>query len=410
MRILWLSHFVPWPATGHGALQRSHHLLRQAARHHDVHLLALSRPEVMDAGSAADAERELTDLTASARVLSLPRMDRRVVAAMALFEGTSYWERALWHPPVAAALDGLLRAHRFDVVHLDAIFLARYRRGLGSVPIALNHHNVESHLLDRRAESLGNPVLRHYFRREARGVLAVERRLAPLAAVNLVVSALDGERLRALAPGARVAEVPNGVDVEYFRPSEGVPVRPRSFVFAGGMNWFPNRDAMQYLASELWPALTADAPDRTMTIVGRDAPPELLAVAAADSRLRVTGFVDDVRPHVERAAVYLCPIRVGGGTRLKILDALAMERPLVSTAVGVEGLGLRDGEHYLRAESAAEVVAAARRLEDDPMLARRLARAGRGFVEEHFSWEPVGARLNAAYERAVTAPPPVLVA
>lgn len=404
MRILWISHFVPWPATGHGALQRSHHLLRQTARRHEVHLVSLSKPEALDAAGLAEAERELGSLAASVHLEPIPAGGRKGDALLSLASSASYWERWFRQPRMEAAIDALVRAHDFDVVHLDIVFLARYLRGVTAVPLALNHHNIESHLLHRRAASQGNPALRLFFRREAEKVERLERDLATRAAVNLVVSRLDGERLRELAPGVPVAEVPNGVDVEFFRPGGQVAAVPRSFVFAGGMDWFPNREAMQFLAAELWPALAADDPSRTMTVVGREAPPELVRAAASDSRLRVAGFVDDVRPYIERAAVYLCPIRVGGGTRLKILDALAMQRPLVSTAIGVEGLGLVDGEHYLRAETPEEFVAAARRLEGDPELGRRLAGAGRAFVLERYSWDRIGAQIDAAYAMAAGEP------
>jgi glycosyltransferase involved in cell wall biosynthesis len=167
--------------------------------------------------------------------------------------------------------------------------------------------------------------------------------------------------------------------------------------FAGGMDWFPNREAMEYLARELWPALRSDDPGRRMTVIGRNPPTALLEAAQRDERLRVLGFVDDVRPHLSTAPIYLCPIRIGGGTRLKILDALAMSRALVSTGLGVEGLDLVDGVHYLRAETSDEFVAQIRRLEQDATLRSRLASAGRALVEQNYSWSVIGDALDRAF-------------
>jgi glycosyltransferase involved in cell wall biosynthesis len=232
-------------------------------------------------------------------------------------------------------------------------------------------------------------------------VARAERLLARRAGVNLVVSALDRARLQAVAGDIAVSVVPNGVDVEFFQPVLGVRAQDSHLVFAGGMDWFPNREAMTYLARELWPALKSDLPERRMTVVGRNPPPELLQAAGGDSSLRVTGFVDDVRPYISSASIYICPITVGGGTRLKILDALAMSRPLISTDLGVEGLDLEEGVHYLRANTTAEFVSQVRRLERDTELGARLAGAGRAFVQQRYAWPVIARALDEAWRGAV---------
>lgn len=400
MRILWISHFVPWPATGHGALQRSHHLLRQVARRHEVHLASLSRPDALRTSQIPEAAHQLRQLAASVQIEPLSSGARTSTRLVSLVSRTSYWEHWFWQPRLAVGIDALLRTHNFDLIHLDAVFLGRYLPGHSAVRFVLNHHNIESDLLTRRAKAERNPAMRALIGREAVKVARLERNLAGRAAINLVVSELDGRRLRALVDTALVADVPNGVDVDFFRPSGGSAVLPRSYIFAGGMDWFPNADAMRFLAEELWPVLALDEPSSSITIVGRHPPAELLRAAQSDGRIRVTGFVDDVRPYIEQAAIYLCPIRVGGGTRLKILDALAMERPLISTGIGVEGLGLVDGKHYLKAETPSEFAAAARLLRDDPELGRRMARDGRAFVHAHYSWERIGDQIDRAYAAA----------
>jgi glycosyltransferase involved in cell wall biosynthesis len=153
---------------------------------------------------------------------------------------------------------------------------------------------------------------------------------------------------------------------------------------------------VRYFLSEIWPALTADDPSRHVTFVGRDPPPELQA-AARDPRIAVTGRVDDVRPYLDAASIYVCPIRDGGGTRLKVLDALAMARPVVATALAMEGLDIVAERHYLRAETPVEFVAQVRRLERDAALRRRLGEAGRDLVVRRYAWGTVGRKLDAAY-------------
>jgi glycosyltransferase involved in cell wall biosynthesis len=281
--------------------------------------------------------------------------------------------------------------------------LAAYVPSIAKGRIVVTHHNVESDLYAQRATLEPWPT-RALLGREARKLLAVERRLAGDAALNVLVSEADASRMRTLVPRARTSVVPNGVDTVFFRQDADVSPRPKSLVFVGGMDWYPNRLAMEWLASEIWPLLTRDDANRTMTVVGREPPARLLEAAAADSRLRATGFVDDVRPYISSSAIYVCPIRVGGGTRLKILDALSMGRPLVSTALGVSGIGLVEGTHYLRAETAKEFVTQISRLDHDPDLRAALGRNGRSLVEQRYSWSIVARQLEAAFSQATEAP------
>jgi glycosyltransferase involved in cell wall biosynthesis len=409
MRVLWLSHFLPHPPTGHGALQRSHNLLVEAGRRHEVHLVSLAVPGAHQSVDAREASvQALRQAVASVHVTPLPGDSsgaRRAGAVVSsAVSAPSYWDRLFDVPALRRHL-GTLSTGAFDLVHVDIVFLTGLLRALPPLPLALNHHNIESHLLRRRAASGSGLLRRWYFDRQAGMVEEAERTWGRRAGVNLVVSALDGVRLQELSGDVAVAEVPNGVDLEFFRPSPSVAPKPWHMVFAGGMDWFPNREAMVYLAREIWPALRADNARRQMTVVGRHPPDELVAVARADSSLRVTGFVDDVRPYLTEAPIYLCPIRTGGGTRLKILDALSMSRALVSTDLGVEGLGLEDGVHYLRANTPGEFVHQLRLLESDDALRQRLANAGRAFVEAHYSWHRIAQALDDGWERAVAAGP-----
>lgn len=403
MRVLWLSHFLPHRPTGHGALQRSHNLLIEAARTHEVHLVSLAVGE--DAASAStlhDAVEALRPKLASVHAFPVsaaaPRLRQLSAVVKSAASAPSYWDRLFSVPAMTAHLRERA-ATPFDLVHLDIVFLAPYLTSIPGVPVALNHHNVESDLLHRRSANSGR-IGRWYFGRQAALVSQAERIWAHRAGVNLVVSALDGERLQSLAGGVAVTVVPNGVDIDFFRPTPGVEAQRSHLVFAGGMDWFPNREAMVYLARELWPALHRDDPARRMTVVGRNPPPELKDAATRDPSIQVTGFVDDVRPYISAASIYLCPITVGGGTRLKILDALAMSRALVSTDLGVEGLDLTEGIHYLAANTTGEFVTQVRRLENDPALAASLAQAGREFVERRYAWPVIAGALHQGWALA----------
>jgi len=404
LRVLWISHLVPWPPQG-GVLQRSFNLLRQAAKRHSIALAALNQRAILPTQEAVrEAVLELERLCDDVRVCEIPSNRSRLVWAgvVAASAATREPYDAIWlrSAQLRSILAELRAAHRFDLVHLDTVGLYPYAAGFAATPLALTHHNVESDMMAVRAKRETQPPKRWYFGLQARKLAKLERVAAAASQVNLVVSDLDGERLRRIVPGCAVRTIANGVDIEYFQPDPGARPAPRSLVFVGGMSWYPNRDAMQFFAREIWPRLRAADPSWKAAIVGQSPPPEVLAAVRAGS-VEAPGFVDDVRPWFDAAAIYICPIKTGGGTRLKILDALAMAKPLVATKFAVEGLGLAENEHYLSAETAGEFVAALERLAADPALRESLSRNARRIAAERFSWEIIGERLDQAYRDAV---------
>ncbi len=404
MRILWLSHFLPYPPKG-GALQRSHHLLRQAASRHEVHLVALSQRAILKNDDAvAEAERELRPMVRSLRWFPISSDSARwrwsALVLTTYLRSAPYDVTWLRNAALGRHLETLLNGPGFDLTHVDTIGLWPYAEMFHDTPAILNHHNVESHMMARRANLERSPLRRAYFSREAEKLGKLEKVACLKASVNLVVSELDGDRLQRVVPGCRTRVVENGVDVEYFLPEPEARTRPGSLTFVGGMNWYPNREAVLFFIREVWPLLLMSNQDRTVTFVGQDPPPELLQLG--DQRVRAPGFVDDVRPYLREAEIFICPILNGGGTRLKILDALAMARPLVATTMAVEGLLLVDGEHYLRADHPDEFVAMIDRLAADPELRRRLGTNGRRLVERRYSWPSIGRSLEEAYTEAAT--------
>jgi glycosyltransferase involved in cell wall biosynthesis len=404
LRILWLSHLVPWPPQG-GVLQRSFNLLREAAKRHSIVLAALNQRAILATPEAVRAAvAELEGLCESVRVCEIPSnrspLVWAAVAAASALTRDPYDANWLRSAELRRVLAELRAAHRFDLVHLDTVGLFPYASAFGATPLALTHHNVESDMMAARAQRETQPLRRWYFGRQAGKLARLERTAAAAARVNLVVSDLDAERLRRIVPGSTARTIANGVDVDYFQPDAGARPAPRSLVFVGGMSWYPNRDAMQFFAREIWPQLLGADPVWKAAIVGQNPPPEVVA-AARDGALTAPGFVDDVRPYFDAAAIYVCPIRTGGGTRLKILDALAMAKPLVATKFAVEGLALAENEHYLAAETARDFVAQLERLAADPALRATLARNARRVAVERFSWHIIGEHLDSAYRDAV---------
>jgi glycosyltransferase involved in cell wall biosynthesis len=299
----------------------------------------------------------------------------------------------------------LLDKERFDVVHVDSLDLATFLPMLGDVPVVCTHHNVESDLLRRRAAADGALVRRLYVKLQAKLMEMEERRWCPRVRVNAVVSPVDKQIFERRIPTARFVLVPNGVDVDVLRPGARDTA---GVVFVGSHGWLPNRDAMEYFCDQVLPRIRRSHPELGVTWVGR-APAQVQEAYKARHGVHLTGYVDDIRPYLESAACYIVPLRIGGGTRLKILDAWAMGKAVVSTSVGCEGLEAHDGENILIRDDPAEFAVAVQQILENDELRDRLGSNARRTAEEIYDWDVIGEEMLREYRALVVgAPAPVV--
>jgi glycosyltransferase involved in cell wall biosynthesis len=268
-------------------------------------------------------------------------------------------------------------------------------------PAVLFQHNVEAVIWRRHYEVRSNPLARLFFRQQWRKMLAYERSVCRAYNHVVAVSPEDRDIMRDEYGLAKVSDVPTGVDTQYFRPAGRVCSEPYNLVFSGSMDWLPNEDAVWYFAKTILPRIAAEIPRVTLTVVGRKPSARLTELARNDPRLHVTGYVDDVRPYLERAGVYVVPLRIGSGTRLKIFEAMAMEKPVVATPVGAEGLRVTDGRELLLADSPDAFADAVVRLLRDRKLAKALAIQGACRVRRDFGWQNTAARFAEICERVL---------
>jgi sugar transferase (PEP-CTERM/EpsH1 system associated) len=404
MRVHFLSQIVPYPPHG-GVLQRGYNLLRELGKHAEVHLLAFVHPDELRTPERIQESREALRQFC-ARVDYFPLWPKKSaahrVAALAAGAVSSSPFSVVAHRSSAYrdAVNAACRAAAPDILHVDTIALAQFvGPAHAGIPAVLTHHNIESVLMARRAAVEARPAARWYLEREARKLRQYEIETAPAFATNIVVSPNDGRILSDMVPGVRTDVVPNGVDVEYFTPDwdQATP----SLIYTGGMNMFANRDAVLYFLEEIWPLVRAQEPGTRFFAVGQDPPSELLAIAKRDPNVIVTGFVDDIRSFVKQASVYVVPIRVGGGTRLKVLDAMASGKALVSTSIGCEGIVATPGRDLVVADTPADFATATVGLLRDPARRRTLGEAARALVEQHYAWPVIGDRLMAVYRAAI---------
>ena len=411
MEILWASHIIPYPAKS-GVHLRSYNLLRGLAAKHDVDLLAFIQEAWLDVFYPSREEgmeecaRELGKFCRSVRFLTIDSLKRsggkRRTAVEGLICPTSYTIRWLQSARAHAAFADAARRVSYSLVHFDTIGLAPFRGHFAGTPATLGHHNIESHMLTRRAENERNIAKRLYFRLEGARVRHYESRVASDFDLHITCSELDCERLRAVAPSVRVVAVPNGVDAEYFKPAHRDST-VRSLIFVGSLNWYPNVDAVLFLLREIWPLVKATIPELRLDLVGSAPPPHIIELAAALQDVKVHGFVDDVRPLMDAASLYVCPIRDGGGTKLKILDAFAMQQCVVAHPIACEGIDVIPGRHVEFAESAAAFAATITRLLQRPSERADMGRAARQLVVERYSFSEIGRRLCDVFE-AVAVP------
>lgn len=402
MRVLWLGHNLAYPPKG-GPLQRNYNLLKEAARYHEVHVLVFDQPATRPPGVAPEhCVEALSAFCSSVEWVPLPAdslgISRYWRALGGVLTGDPYEFCWLRSREMAKRLQRLADRLQFDVVHVDTLGLAPYVSLVPSVGTVLNHHDIESALVQRRAVSDPNALWRMFWSREAANLLSAERRWCPMFHVNLVVSNDEGNLLKPSCQKSDIRVVPNGVDIEYFTPRPD-PGGTR-LLFCGRLDQLANKGAITFFFKSIWPQLADQVNTIEIDVVGKNPPAWLRELSLRDSRVHVPGFVDDVRPYFQKATIFVCPIMDGGGTRLKILDALAMGMPIVSTTFAASGLDLRDGAHLLLADTPETMIDQIRRLLDSRALREQLTQGAVNVVQQTYSWDKIGHSLVAAYEAA----------
>ena len=401
MKIAFVTVRVPYPENSGGRI-RTFQLLRHISQAHQVTLVtALEGPA--ETHAARVLQERIPRL--AIRAVDVPPRDalpRRAWRALSsVLDPLPYTWAAYRHRRFTANLRQVLAEEPYDVLHCDHVQVAHAVLAVPRTsPRLLNAHNVDSLLIRRLAEIEERPWRRSLIRWQAGKILRAERRMYPAFDACLAMSDADRSHIEQRMPGLPVWTVPNGVDVEHFSPV-ATPVDPRLLVFSGAMDWLPNVDSVRWFAREVLPLIRRRIPQVRLLVVGRE-PARALIDELSGLPIEFTGTVEDVRPYLARAGLFVVPLRVGSGTRLKILEAWAMAKPVLSTAIGAEGLPARDGENIRLADTPDALASRAIMLLQSPLEAERLGAAGRRVVEEAFSWKRVGNRLLQAYGATIS--------
>lgn len=407
LRVLLLSPMAASPPL-FGAQARTHGLLTNLARQHEITAIIVHDDEdtPQRSGPAMRSYCKVVHFIRNPHGASGWR--RRVLQFRSWFSGSSYQRLISVVPELQRLLDDVLSADRFDVVFVNFPHLAHYnlRQSPPGTPppvVIIDSHDVHYDLARQIARSSASFGRRLHARLNWRKLKTEEVAAYENADGVCVCSATDQQRLAKDAQRARTVIIPNAADVEGMQPRASDPATDaNSVLFFGYLATVPNVDGLVYFVSEIWPRVLAGQPSAKFLIVGANPSPAVRALEG--SGVQVVGPVDDLRPHLSRAAVVVVPLRLGSGTRLKILESWAMARPVVSTALGAEGLESKSGQHLLIADDPGEFASDILRVLREPELARQLGTSGRALVSELYSWRGTAEFLARFFCETATAP------
>jgi glycosyltransferase involved in cell wall biosynthesis len=401
MKILWLSHLVPYPPKA-GVLLRAHHLVNELSKHHEVHLIAFNQKtliepyfESYEKGTQV-AYDKMRENCKRVHFIDCP-MDKfahskLLCALKSLVSKYPYNINWLKDDTYGALVKRWHQEESYDLIHCDTISLTPYVEGINDCLLSLDHHNVESHMLIRRSELDKNLLKKLYFWQEGKRVESYEKKVCPQFTTNLTCSELDSIRFEAFCPNASFTEISNGVDINAFTPAEAEP-KKASLIFIGTLDWYPNTRAIRYIANEIWPKIKNEVPDIEINIIGAGAPSDLIKLSEIEKNFNVLGFVDDLKPYLDNATAYICPIDDGGGTKLKLLDAFASGKAVIAHKVACEGLKVEDGKQALIANDPDTYVKQIKNVIADKALRQQLEKNARTHAEKHFSFSSIGKQL-----------------
>ncbi len=398
MKILWIKTELLHPVDKGGKI-RTYNMLKELKREHRITYLTL------DDGEAGSTEREAAKEYCD-ELVCIPHQPREKFTVGFYFELlvnlisplpyaiSKYRSRSMRHE-----IAKRISAEQFDVVVCDFLAPSINLDAELKCPTVLFQHNVEAMIWKRHYQVASNALKKIYLYGQWLKMRAFERRMCRRFDSTVAVSSEDRGQIRNEYGVEKVFDVPTGVDTEFFRPGGNEKTNEHNLVFTGSMDWLPNEDAIRYFTEEIMPRVKQQIPDATLTVVGRNPYAGLLSMAKRDPSIVVTGRVEDVRPYMERAAAYIVPLRIGGGTRLKIYEAMAMEKAIVSTTIGAEGLPVTDGRELLLADTPEAFAEAIIDVLWNKELARTLGNCAAQTVREQFGWEQVARKFAGICEQ-----------
>jgi glycosyltransferase involved in cell wall biosynthesis len=394
---------LPYPPKG-GAQIRSFNLIKELCRYHDVDFFCLVQEDVvinyfesLDVAlkDAHNVFGKLCHKVSLVPTKSVGKYSKKASLLRSLFSLKSYSVARLDIGSVRLGLSSFIGNTDYDAVHLDTVSLSLLYDLFEGKSIVLNHHNIESIMMKRRAKEQKNIFLKLICHLDALKIKEMERRSSSFVSMHLVCSDLDGERFKTLFPFAKTITIANGIDcstvVAKRHPDN------KSLLFIGGLDWYPNADAVRFLLNEVWPEIIKIAPFLRLDIVGKNPPPDIFVSAIRYKNVSLHGFVNDIAPFYESSWLYICPIKDGGGTKLKVLDAMANGLPLLAHPIAMEGIDAEMNKHYFSAETVNEFVTAVLNCVNDNIRLELVGQCAKELIHQKYNFNQIGLKLASVY-------------
>ncbi len=394
MKILFLSTEIPYPLND-GHHLRTYNILKILARSNDIHFVAFIKEF-----SELQHLEQIRHLIINSDIFRL-RSGRNGLSfyfdlVRNLFSQYPYITQRYFSSEASHRIRQIIETEKIDLVHFDMLHLTKYKAIANGLPNVLTNHNVESLRVSRLAQVERNPIKQWFINHQYKKLYRFEKKTCPLFRRCIVVSENDRQILESLCGSRNFVAVPNGVDTQYFqaRPLE---IQPDSMVWVGNMADAYNRDAVTFFMRQIYPLIKIKNPGCRITFVGGNPPGEITRQSTKDETVITTGFVEDIRPYVNNAAVFIAPLRSGSGTKVKVLNAMAQGKAVVTTSIGGEGIDARDGEELFIADEPQEFADRVLLLLENPHLAVETGRRARKAIENKYDWKMIATQINKLY-------------
>jgi sugar transferase (PEP-CTERM/EpsH1 system associated) len=396
MNILFIAPRLPWPADTGGKI-RTLNIIKQFLKFASLRLVCFSFEKGDDKW-----KEEMEKLGAQVTLVSARENSLLRKAWNINFEALPHSVIKYHSPQMHKVLKDLIAGEPFDAVHIDHLHMAQFAGSINGLPCYLDEHNVEYKILERCCDIETSGMKKGIYRKQALKMKLYETKIIMEFKGVFACSPDDKKILNGLNPrSVPLYLMPNGVDIDYFKaPDSQEDGEVEALVFTGSLDWLPNDDAVSYFCGKILPLIWQKKDSVKLYVVGKSPSAMIKKLAGRDSRVIVTGRVDDVRPYVRPAKAFIVPLRIGGGTRLKILEAMSMSKAVVSTSIGAEGIEYTDGKNILIGDNPQDFADKVLGLMDDGLKSRQIGAEGRKLVCGKYDWDTIGRGLKEVYKAA----------
>jgi len=394
MNILFLSTENPYPPdSGHHI--RTYNVLKYLSNYNSVFFLGFARHK-----RELEYKKELEKFCATVDLFFVPqgKLQWRFIVSLFLnlFSPLPLTVHKYFRKEARARIGHIIKENKIDLVHIDLLHLGTYYKDVCHLPKILINHNVESLRILRWAKIEKNVLLKLYIYFQYVKLYHFEKNIISKFDKCTVVSNFDKEVLMKMNPTTSFVTIPNGVDIEYFKPDNSKIVE-HSLVWVGGMDDPNNKNAVHYFLDEIFPLIQSKIPDVKLSFVGREPTSKLIKRAQANSNIKVIGYVEDVRPYIQHASVVIAPLRSGSGTKIKVLNALSLGKAVLTTSIGAEGINVVNNENIIIADDPREFAEKTVYLLENPAVAKKMGEKAREVVEKYYDWKIIGNKMHQVY-------------